>query len=31
MVALVAVLLAFAGLVRQLIIAARFAEMSVAD
>lgn len=31
MVALVAVLLAFAGLVRQLIIAARFAEMSVTD
>ncbi len=31
MVALVAVLLAFAGLVRQLIIAARFAEMSAAD
>ena len=31
MVALVAVLLAFAGLVRQLIIAARFAEMSIAD
>jgi uncharacterized Tic20 family protein len=31
MIALVAVLLAFAGLVRQLIIAARFAEMSVAD
>ena len=31
MVALVAVLLAFAGLVRQLIIAARFAEMSESD
>jgi hypothetical protein len=31
MVALVAVLIAFAGLVRQLIFAARFAEMSVAD
>jgi hypothetical protein len=31
MVALVAVLLAFAGLVRQLIIAARFAEMSESE
>jgi hypothetical protein len=31
MVALVAVLIAFAGLVRQLIFAARFAEMSVTD
>ena len=31
MVALVGVLLAFAGLVRQLIIAARFAEMSESD
>ena len=31
MVALVAVLIAFAGLVRQLIIAARFAEMSESD
>ena len=30
-VALVAVLIAFAGLVRQLIFAARFAEMSVSD
>ena len=31
MIALFAVLVAFAGLVRQLIVAARFAEMSVSD
>lgn len=31
MVALVAVLIAFAGLIRQLIVAARFAEMSVSE